>query len=533
MRLASSTACVVTMCDSPQSSRLPICKLRLRGCTRRTDSTVAAIGDYPKGGGGPRIGISAAVAGAAASTVWFVSGLRGVDAVPDELTVVEGAASTTFIVSESVDWTVYVEPAERSLSGLRFELFDAQSSEALTLEPPANDVEYSAHGRSGRPISRARLEPGEYRLERSPTDAILAVGPDVGDRVQRMWLGAALIALPTVIGGGMVATVNLMRALRSAARSESLPGSLRFLHPTRQSAETAEGSAESVLELVGQLASSPASSDLQTRIETLWDGRDGLDTGDPEVIATVHEAINALGHRRGPGRPVERRWLGHRQPVVQVRRALLFKLSQMETIEHGPFEYADKIPLKSDYMERGVRAVPGAQARWGSYQAPGVVMMPSYTNIGAYVGEGTMVDTWATVGSCAQIGKNVHLSGGVGIGGVLELAQAAPVMIGDECMIGSRAIVAEGARVGEGTVLGAGAILTGSIPVIDVESGEEIGRGEVPSVVWPSLAPVPSHSPAANLGCQRFGSEAAHGRRTPRQVSPQRDLARSRSGGLR
>jgi len=108
-------------------------------------------------------------------------------------------------------------------------------------------------------------------------------------------------------------------------------------------------------------------------------------------------------------------------------------------------------------------------------------MMPSYTNIGAYVGEGTMVDTWATVGSCAQIGKNVHLSGGVGIGGVLEPAQAAPVMIGDECMIGSRAIVAEGARVGEGTVLGAGAILTGSMPVIDVETGEELGRGEVPS----------------------------------------------------
>ena len=186
-----------------------------------TDSTVAAIGDYPKARWWAAIGIFAAVVGAAASTVWFVSGLRGVDAALDELTVVEGPAPTTFIVRESVDWTVYVEPAERSLSGLRFELFDAQSSEALTLEPPANDVEYSAYGRSGRPISRARLEPGEYRLERSPTDAILAVGPDVGDRVQRMWLGAALIALPTVIGGGMVATVNLMRALRPAVRSES------------------------------------------------------------------------------------------------------------------------------------------------------------------------------------------------------------------------------------------------------------------------------------------------------------------------
>ena len=184
-----------------------------------TDSTVAAIGDYPKARWWAAIGIIAAVVEAAIAhlVVWPCG---GVDAALDELTVVEGAAPTTFIVSESVDWTVYVEPAERSLSGLRFELFDAQSSEALTLEPPANDVEYSAYGRSGRPIS-ARLEPGEYRLERSPTDAILAVGPDVGDRVQRMWLGAALIALPTVIGGGMVATVNLMRALRPAARSES------------------------------------------------------------------------------------------------------------------------------------------------------------------------------------------------------------------------------------------------------------------------------------------------------------------------
>ncbi len=127
-----------------------------------------------------------------------------------------------------------------------------------------------------------------------------------------------------------------------------------------------------------------------------------------------------------------------------------------------------------------MRVVPGASARWGSYQAPGVVMMPSYVNIGAYVGENTMVDTWATVGSCAQIGKNVHLSGGVGIGGVLEPPNAVPVFIGDECLIGSRCIVAEGASVGEGSVLGAGAVLTGSIPVIDAETGDEISRGVVP-----------------------------------------------------
>lgn len=221
-------------------------------------------------------------------------------------------------------------------------------------------------------------------------------------------------------------------------------------------------------------------SDLQSRIETLWAGRDSIDVDDPEVIATVHEAINQLdaGEARvaevgADGNVVVHQW-------CKYAVLLLFKISKMTTIENAPFEYADKIPLKANYMERGVRVVPGAQARWGSYQAPGVVMMPSYINIGAYVGENTMVDTWATVGSCAQIGKNVHLSGGVGIGGVLEPAQAAPVIIEDECMIGSRCIIAEGARVGEGTVLGAGAVLTGSIPVIDVETGDEISRGVVP-----------------------------------------------------
>ncbi len=222
-------------------------------------------------------------------------------------------------------------------------------------------------------------------------------------------------------------------------------------------------------------------SDLKSRIEALWEARDGLDADDPEVISTVHEAIDQLD--TGVARVAE---IGADGEVVvhqwcKYAVLLLFKISKMATIENAPFEYADKIPLKSDYMSRGVRVVPGAQARWGSYQAPGVVMMPSYVNIGAYVGENTMVDTWATVGSCAQIGKNVHLSGGVGIGGVLEPAQAAPVIIEDECMIGSRCIIAEGARVGEGTVLGAGAVLTGSIPVIDVETGEEISRGIVPS----------------------------------------------------
>ncbi len=222
-------------------------------------------------------------------------------------------------------------------------------------------------------------------------------------------------------------------------------------------------------------------SDLQSRIEALWVARETINADDPDVIATVHEGVDALD--RGEARVAE---VGADGSIVvhewcKFAVLLLFRISKMETIENAPFEYADKIPLKSDFMARGVRVVPGAQARWGSYQAPGVVMMPSYINIGAYVGENSMVDTWATVGSCAQIGKNVHLSGGVGIGGVLEPAQAAPVVVEDECMIGSRCIVVEGARVGEGAVLGAGAILSGSMPVIDVETGEEIGRGEVPA----------------------------------------------------
>lgn len=219
---------------------------------------------------------------------------------------------------------------------------------------------------------------------------------------------------------------------------------------------------------------------LRARIEQIWAGRDDIDPADPEIAVALRGAIGALD--TGAARVAE--WNPDGSVTVnewcKFAILLLFMTAELETIEHGPFEYADKIPLKRDFARRGVRVVPGAQARWGSYQAPGVVMMPSYTNIGAYVGENTMVDTWATVGSCAQIGANVHLSGGVGVGGVLEPAQAAPVMIGDECYIGSRAIVAEGARVGEGTVLGAGAILTGSIPVIDVETGQEISRGEVP-----------------------------------------------------
>ncbi|HEY5112123.1 MAG TPA: 2,3,4,5-tetrahydropyridine-2,6-dicarboxylate N-succinyltransferase [Acidimicrobiales bacterium] len=159
---------------------------------------------------------------------------------------------------------------------------------------------------------------------------------------------------------------------------------------------------------------------------------------------------------------------------------LLFRLRGLEKSEAGPFEYLDKLDLKNDYERRGVRVVPGAVARRGSYLSPGVILMPSFVNIGAWVGESTMVDTWATVGSCAQIGANVHLAGGVGIGGVLEPANAVPVVIEDDAFIGSRCMIVDGARVGRGSVLGAGTILNPSIPVIDAATGEEVSRGHVP-----------------------------------------------------
>ncbi len=229
------------------------------------------------------------------------------------------------------------------------------------------------------------------------------------------------------------------------------------------------------------LAQSSDMDELKIRIEGYWADRDSLDTTDPEVVSSIHQVIDLLDSGTVRVAQVESDGTVTVNEWCKFAVLLLFKISKMETIESAPFEYADKIPLKTDYMARGVRVIPGASARWGSYQAPGVVMMPSYVNIGAYVDANTMVDTWVTVGSCAQIGKNVHLSGGVGIGGVLEPPQAAPVIIEDDCLIGSRCIVAEGARVGRGTVLGAGAVLTKSIPVIDVETGEELGRGEIPS----------------------------------------------------
>ncbi|MBO4244754.1 MAG: 2,3,4,5-tetrahydropyridine-2,6-dicarboxylate N-succinyltransferase, partial [Bacteroidales bacterium] len=200
-----------------------------------------------------------------------------------------------------------------------------------------------------------------------------------------------------------------------------------------------------------------------------------LDKGELRVAEPIEDAGNATI-----------RW----QVNEWVKKAVLmyFPICDMQTMEVGPFEYHDKIPLKHDYASKGVRVVPPAVARYGSYLAKGVVMMPSYVNIGAYVDSGTMVDTWATVGSCAQIGRNVHLSGGVGIGGVLEPVQAAPVIIEDNCFIGSRCIVVEGAHIGTEAVLGANTVITGSTKIIDVSNSEPVYySGYIPprSVVIP------------------------------------------------
>jgi 2,3,4,5-tetrahydropyridine-2-carboxylate N-succinyltransferase len=241
-------------------------------------------------------------------------------------------------------------------------------------------------------------------------------------------------------------------------------------------------------------------ADLQATIEDLWERRDEVGPGHEEATAAVHEAIALLdrGEARvaelGPdGTPVVHAWL-------KLAILLYFRISALETIELGPFEYADRIPLKTGFEAAGVRVVPGASARYGSFLDRGAVMMPSYVNIGARVGANTMVDTWATVGSCAQIGANVHLSGGVGIGGVLEPPAAVPVMVGDDCLIGSRCIVADGARVGDGVVLGAGVILTGSIPVIDAETGDELGRGVVPPWCVAVAATRPRTFPGGDFG---------------------------------
>ena len=228
---------------------------------------------------------------------------------------------------------------------------------------------------------------------------------------------------------------------------------------------------------------------LKSIIEAAWENRELLRS--PEHQEAIHAVIHSLdaGTLR-VAEPTPEGW----QVNEWVKKAVIlyFPICQMQTIEVGPFEFHDKIPLKRGLKELGVRVVPHGLARYGSYLAKGVILMPSYVNIGAYVDEGTMVDTWATVGSCAQIGKSVHLSGGVGIGGVLEPVQAAPVIIEDHVFIGSRCIVVEGVRVGREAVLGANVVLTASSKIIDVTGPKPVEyKGFVPesSVVIPGTIP--------------------------------------------
>jgi 2,3,4,5-tetrahydropyridine-2-carboxylate N-succinyltransferase len=221
-------------------------------------------------------------------------------------------------------------------------------------------------------------------------------------------------------------------------------------------------------------------SPISSTIDKLWERRTELSPDDADARTAIVAAVDQLD--TGEAR------VAFVDPATdevlvdeRAKRAILmsFKVLGMVRSQVGDFQHNDRIPLKSRLD--GVRVVPGAIVRWGSYLAPGVVLMPSFTNIGAYVDSGTMVDTWATVGSCAQIGKNVHLSGGVGIGGVLEPPNAVPVVVEDDAFVGSRCMVVDGARVRQGAKLGAGAILTKTTRVFDVESGDELARGEAPA----------------------------------------------------
>ncbi|AYD46882.1 MAG TPA: 2,3,4,5-tetrahydropyridine-2,6-dicarboxylate N-succinyltransferase [Arachidicoccus soli] len=232
-----------------------------------------------------------------------------------------------------------------------------------------------------------------------------------------------------------------------------------------------------------------------------WENRDLLkDAKYSDAVRAVIEEVDK--GRLRTAAPTENGW----QVNEWVKQAILlyFGIQKMQTWNIPPFEFYDKMLLKSDYEKLGVRAVPHAVARYGAYLAKTVVLMPSYVNIGAYVDEGTMVDTWATVGSCAQIGKGVHLSGGVGIGGVLEPLQASPVIIEDGCFLGSRSIVVEGVIVEKEAVLGANVVLTKSTKIIDVSGNEPIEyKGRVPSrsVVIPGTYPKEFPAGTYNVSC--------------------------------
>ena len=224
---------------------------------------------------------------------------------------------------------------------------------------------------------------------------------------------------------------------------------------------------------------------LKETIDAAWNNRELLHKTD--VQEAICEVVDQLD--RGELRVAEKGQNGWKlNDWIKKAVILYFPIRKMEAIEVPPFEFHDKIPLKSGYKEKGVRVVPHAVARYGAYISKGVIMMPSYVNIGAYVDAGTMVDTWATVGSCAQIGKNVHLSGGVGIGGVLEPLQAAPVIIEDNCFIGSRSIIVEGVRIESEAVLGANVVITNSTRIIDVTGSKPV---EMKRVVPPRSVVIP------------------------------------------
>ncbi|NKI32910.1 2,3,4,5-tetrahydropyridine-2,6-dicarboxylate N-succinyltransferase [Croceivirga thetidis] len=242
-------------------------------------------------------------------------------------------------------------------------------------------------------------------------------------------------------------------------------------------------------------------TELRARIENAWDNRELLKESNTQDA--IRELINLIdkGELRC-AEPTETGW--QINEWVKKGVVLYFPIQKMEVLEAGIFEYHDKIPLKNNYKERGIRVVPHAVARHGAFIAPGTILMPSYVNIGAYVDAGTMVDTWATVGSCAQIGKNVHLSGGVGIGGVLEPLQAAPVIIEDNAFIGSRCIVVEGVHVEKEAVLGANVVLTASTKIIDVTGDRPLEmKGRVPagSVVIPGSYTKKFNAGEYNVSC--------------------------------
>ncbi|NLJ81679.1 MAG: 2,3,4,5-tetrahydropyridine-2,6-dicarboxylate N-succinyltransferase [Bacteroidales bacterium] len=223
----------------------------------------------------------------------------------------------------------------------------------------------------------------------------------------------------------------------------------------------------------------------QILIELAWENREKLK--DKNTFEAIKQTIEDLD--KGRIRVAEKEETNWKvNEWIKKAIILYFVIQEVETIENGPFEYNDKIGLKKEFQKQGIRVVPPAVARYGSFLEKGVVLMPSYVNIGAYVGENSMIDTWATVGSCAQVGSHVHISGGVGIGGVLEPVQAAPIIIEDNCFIGSRCIVVEGVKIEEEAVLGANVVLTQSTKIIDVSENKMIEyKGIIPprSVVIP------------------------------------------------